>query len=270
MKASAKLFGWAITISFVGTLPLGTLNLSVANYAFRHAVSGAIGFSAAAIAVEVILVRVALVAIRRLERLTHFYKVFNILTTGVLLFLAFNSLLAAWQMQAFRAGLPVSFLHPVLAGLILSLTNPLHLPFWLGWTTALRNRKVLDDRRKSYNVFIVAIGLGTAAAFCLYGFAGGYFIGLLGRQQVLLNWVIGIALLVTALAQLHKAFLKNWTRALLLAGIFQVTMGIRVQAQCEQALRHRIEWSTVDSARLEKEYGARKRCSPATRTRSPS
>jgi hypothetical protein len=205
MKASAKLFGWAITISFMGTLPLGTLNLSVANYAFRHAISGAVGFSVAAIAVEMILVRVALVAIRRLERLTHFYKVFNILTCGILLFLAFSSLLAAWQMQTFRAGLPVSFLHPVLAGLILSLTNPLHLPFWMGWTAVLRSRKILDDRRKSYNIFILAIGAGTAAAFCLYGFAGGYLIGLLGRQQVLLNWAVGVALLVTALAQLYKA-----------------------------------------------------------------
>ena len=198
-----------MTISFLGTLPLGTLNLSVANYAFLRNLSGAVGFSVAAIAVEMLLVWVALMVIRRLERLGLFLKIFNLLSTGVLLFLAFSSLLAALQMDAFRATLPLPFLHPLLAGTILSLTNPLHLPFWMGWTTVLRSKKILNDEAGSYPVFIGAIGLGTAMAFCLYGTVGTYLIRLLGSRQVLLNWVVGIALLVTALVQLYKIFIKG-------------------------------------------------------------
>lgn len=210
MNGPVRLFSWAISISFVGTLPLGTLNLGVANYAFRHDFAAAAGFAAAAIAVEMILVRVALVAIRRLERMTRLYRVFNIFTCAILLLLAFNSCLAAWQMQTFRAGLPVvSFLSPVLSGLVLSLTNPLHLPFWMGWTAVLRHRKVLDHRPRSYNIFVTAIGAGTAAAFCCYGLAGGYLIGLLGARQVLLNWIVGVALLVTALVHIYRTYFRN-------------------------------------------------------------
>jgi hypothetical protein len=206
MKGRSRLFFWAMSISFLGTLPLGTLNLSVANYAFLGNSSGAIGFSVAAIAVEMLLVWVALMVIRRLERLALFLKLFNIVSTGVLLFLAFSSLLAAWEMQAFRAVLPLPFVHPVAAGAILSLTNPLHLPFWMGWTTVLRSKKILNDESGSYPTFIGAIGLGTGSAFWLYGTAGSYLIRLLGSRQVLLNWVVGIALLITALVQLYKIF----------------------------------------------------------------
>jgi hypothetical protein len=210
MKRQIKLFAWALSISFAGTLPLGTLNLSVANYAFRHDIAAAIGFAIAAVAVEMTLVRVALVAVRRLERLTHFYRIFHILTCAVLLFLSISSLLAALQMQTFHAGLWLPFLNPLLSGLVLSLINPLHLPFWMSWTAVLRSGNILDHQPRSYNLFVVAIGVGTAAAFCLYGIAGRYLIGLLGSRQVLLNWIVGFALLASALIQIYKTFFIKW------------------------------------------------------------
>ncbi len=209
MNGRRRLFFWAMSVSFLGTLPLGTLNLSVANYAFLGNVSGAVGFSVAAIAVEMLLVWVALIVISRLERLALFFKIFNLVSTGVLLFLAFSSLLAALEMETFRATLPLPFLPPVISGLVLSLANPLHLPFWMGWTTVLRSKKILNDESGSYPTFIGAIGLGTAMAFCVYGTAGRYLIQLLGSRQVLLNWVVGFALLITALIQLYKIFLKG-------------------------------------------------------------
>jgi len=162
-----------------------------------------------------LLVWVALMVIRRLERLALFFKIFNLVSTGVLLFLAFSSLLAALEMETFRAPLPLSFLSPVMSGIILSLTNPLHLPFWMGWTTVLRSKKILNDESGAYPAFIGAIGLGTAMAFCLYGTAGGYLIQLLGGRQVLLNWVVGIALLITALIQLYKTFFKRSVKGML-------------------------------------------------------
>lgn len=213
MKGLIKLSGVALSISFLGSLPLGTLNLGVASYAFRQDWWGALGFSIAAIAVEMMLVRVALVAIRRLERLTHFFRVFQVLTFGILLFLACSSLSAAWQMQSFQATVSFPGANPWISGLLLSATNPLHLPFWMGWTAVLRSKNILGDRPGQYNVFIAAIGIGTAVAFCIYGLAGGYLIRLLGSRQVLLNWVVGVALLITAIVQLSKTFFKKTATA---------------------------------------------------------
>jgi hypothetical protein len=214
MNRRVRLFFWAISISFLGTLPLGTLNLSVASYAFRGEMLGAIEFSVAAITVELLMVRVALMLIKRLEKFAHFLKIFGFLTAGLLLFLAFSSLLAALEMQSFRAALPLSFLNPVVSGLLLSVTNPLHLPFWIGWTTVLRSKKILIDEPGANSIFIAAIGMGTAVGFFLYDIAGGYLIRLLGSRQVLLNWIVGVALLVTALIQLYKIFFKGTETAI--------------------------------------------------------
>ena len=203
-RLKKRLFFYAASISFLGGLPLGTLNLSVAGFAYRHDLTSALGFSIAAISVEIILVRAALVAIKRLEAFKRLFRVLGILSCLILLAFGFGSLLAAYQMQLFRPGIPFSTLNPILSGFFLSLINPLHLPFWMGWTAVLKSKAILDDRPTSCNTFIIAIGTGTALAFLIYGTLGRFLINLLGSREVLLNWIVGMALVLTALLQLYK------------------------------------------------------------------
>lgn len=217
MKREITLICWALVISFAGSLPLGVLNISVADYIFHHDVAGGIRFSIAAIGVEMILVRIALTAVKRLETMKRFYPLFGILTITVLMVLAINSLFSANSSQGFRPS-PLTTLPPEVAGFLLSVMNPLHLPFWIGWTAVLKSRQLLSDQPSSYNRFVIAIGIGTAGAFVLYGIAGHYLIGLLGSQQVLLNYLIGITLLATALLQFYKTFCRpvirtRWSRS---------------------------------------------------------
>jgi hypothetical protein len=207
MNRNIKLVFSAMAISFMGSLPLGTLNVSVANYAFHHDIAGAIRFSLAAIVVEVLLVRIALVAVRWLERLRRFYPLFGLLTITTLVVLAFNALLGANNRHEFGP-LPFTTLAPEMAGLLFSVINPLHLPFWMGWTAVLKSRNVLNNESSSYNTFVIAIGVGTAGAFTIYAIAGRFLIGLLGRQQFLLNYLIGVSLLITASLLLYKMFFK--------------------------------------------------------------
>lgn len=206
MKQHMRLIAWAMAISFTGSLPLGTLNLTVANFSFADDLSGATMFSIAAIFVEMLLVRIALMAVRQLEKLKRLLRFFNLITGVVLLLLAFNSMGAAWQKLAFQVELPFMDLPPVLLGLILSVTNPLHVPFWIGWTAVLKAKRVLDDSQGAHNFYVLAIGLGTALAFFVYALAGRFLVDHLLHQHVLLNWVVGFVLLVTALVQLYKAF----------------------------------------------------------------
>lgn len=201
-----RLIAWAMAISFTGSLPLGTLNLTVANFSFADNLSGAAMFSIAAIFVEMLLVRIALMAVRQLEKLKRLLRFFNLITGVVLLLLAFNSLSAAWQKLVFQSELPFTDLHPVLLGLLLSVINPLHVPFWIGWTAVLKAKRVLDDSQGAHNFYVLAIGLGTTLAFFVYALAGRFLINHLLKQHVLLNWIIGFVLLVTALVQLYKAF----------------------------------------------------------------
>jgi hypothetical protein len=209
MIGRIKLISWALSISFVGSLPLGTLNLGVVSYVSHHRPVGAIYFSMAAIAVEMGMVSVAPMALEKIAKLKRFHILFSLLVCLLLLAFGLTTLAAAKTMQPIKGEFPVGNLHPVVVGLLVSIANPLHLPFWMGWTAVLRSKSILDDSRSSYNIFVVAIGVGTAFAFMVYGVAGHYLTDLLGRYQEWLNRIVGATLLLTALIQLHKTFLTR-------------------------------------------------------------
>lgn len=204
MRSKVKLATTATGISFLGTLPLGTLNLSIANLSFHHDINGAIGFAIAAAMVEVLAVRLALLLVDQLQALKNYYWLFRLISVAVLLTLSVSTLISASSTEQFSVAFPLAAKNPFIGGLTLSALNPLHIPFWMGWAAVLKSRGILDDNKASYNLFVVAIGMGTIMAFGLYGWAGGFLINLLGHWQSVLNWILGLVLLITALAQLYK------------------------------------------------------------------
>lgn len=209
MSKSFKLFSVAFGISFIGALPIGTLNTNVADYALNSNFIGAAEFGAAAILVEVVLVRLALVLLDKLAHLKKLFQVLSAIMCVVLLFLAYKTLKAAFHMMNFQDSLPFVSIQPFYSGLALSLINPLHLPFWTAWTAVLKNRKVLTDDRGAYNVYIAAIGTGTCMAFIIYGLAGNFLMNTLKAQHNLINWILGLTLLVTGLVQAYKLIVKH-------------------------------------------------------------
>jgi threonine/homoserine/homoserine lactone efflux protein len=204
MSKHVKLFFAAFSISFIGALPVGTLSASVANYALNNNFSGAIQFGFAAILVEVVLVRVALIVFDRLTGLKKLFKCLSAVMCFAILILAYKTLEAAFHMRDFRDVLPFVGKNAFFSGLVLSFLNPLHLPFWMGWTVVLKNKKILANKTVAYNVYILAIGAGTCASFILYGVAGSLLINVLKEQHNLVNWVLGFTLLFTGLAIAYK------------------------------------------------------------------
>jgi threonine/homoserine/homoserine lactone efflux protein len=204
MNRRLKLFGWTAAVSFAGSLPLGTLNLTVAHYASQQGALDALYFSIAAITVEAFFTRLAVRTIGQLEKQSHFFRFLDIGTTLLLLLLAGSHLAAAWRMQPFHTALALPHWPPFLSGLVLSAINPLHLPFWMGWAALFRTKNILGHNPPSRTIFILAAGAGTALAFAGYGLAGARLIPFLGARQSLLNGIIGIVLLITAAAQLRK------------------------------------------------------------------
>jgi threonine/homoserine/homoserine lactone efflux protein len=210
MPASVKLFFVAFSISFVGALPIGTLNTNVADYSLNGNFMGAFEFGVAAILVEVVLVRLALVLLDKLIRLQKLFKLLSLAACIVILFLAYKSLEAAFHMRSFQDVLPFVGMQPFYSGLVLSLLNPLHLPFWMGWTAVLKSRNVLSSNAAAYNVYIVAIGTGTCIAFIIYGIAGNYLMNTLKAQHNLINWILGLTLLLTGVVQAYKLIVKQF------------------------------------------------------------
>jgi threonine/homoserine/homoserine lactone efflux protein len=207
MPRKFYLFGSAFLVSFLGTLPIGTLNVSVANLVVRMDTAGAIQFALGAVLVEMLLVRVAVVVMRKLEGMRRLFTFLTLVACLALFVLAGAGLWTAFRMQVPEQVVPLTSDRPFVAGLLLSILNPLHLPFWLGWTAVFRSRNLLTDTSGSYNWYVVAIGTGTSLAFLLYGLAGHLLIDILRERQTLLNIIVSLTLLTTGLITLYKKVL---------------------------------------------------------------
>lgn len=67
-----KIALWGFLISFIGTLPLGTLNIAAMQISITDGISPAIWFAGGALTAEMIYVRISLVAmdwVRKREKL---------------------------------------------------------------------------------------------------------------------------------------------------------------------------------------------------------
>ncbi len=206
MSRQIYLFFSAFLVSFLGSLPVGTLNVSVANLVVRMDTAGALQFGLGAILVEILLVRVALVVMRKLEGMQRLFIFFSLIACLALFVLAGAGLWTAFRMPMSMPAevVPLTSRLPFITGMLLSILNPLHLPFWLGWTALFKSRKILVDTGASYNTYVTAIGLGTSLAFLLYGLAGHLLIDILRDRQVLLNTIVSLTLLMTGLITLYK------------------------------------------------------------------
>jgi threonine/homoserine/homoserine lactone efflux protein len=205
-----KIFFTGLLISFLGALPLGTLNVLAARMAVDDGVGPAIWFSLGALIVEMIYVRLSLVAMDWIRRQKKWLLVLEGLTILVLLLLAIGSFWAAGHPYR-RNSVGIGFISPapiprLFIGMVLSAINPLQIPFWFGWSTALLSRKILLPHSDHYNAYIAGIGLGTFAGLGLFIFGGRLLVDVLNMHEALFNGMIGVLFVITAGWQLLKIF----------------------------------------------------------------
>lgn len=215
LTEACRLLFWGAFISFLGSLPLGTMNVTATNLAVQKGVPAATQFAWGSMLVEVICVRLALFAIDWVRERKKLFRIFEWVTTGLILALATGSFVAAIKMQAFgNSVFTVSTIHPFILGLILSVLNPLHIPFWFGWSTVLINKNILQPGKQQYNIYVTGIGIGTILGFDVFIYGGNYLVQSLQDHQSVLNCAIGGILLVTALIQIYKIVYKPKDNAL--------------------------------------------------------
>lgn len=205
MNRCVKIFAWGMTISFLGTLPLGTANVTATNIAVSHGLSAGFLFSYGCIFIETLCLCIVLAAMDWVSKRKGIFRLFEWMTTILILIMAAGSFIAAYKMRSFGENIFTSYhLSPFLLGLLLSSLNPLHIPFWIGWTTVLINKKIITPGRQNYFLYGVGITVGTLAGFALFIYGGNYIIAQAVNSQQLINWVVGTVLFLTALVQLYK------------------------------------------------------------------
>jgi len=204
MQKFFRVLFWGMLVSFLGSLPLGTMNVTITQISVQTGIQDGFAFAFGSMLIEVAIVRIALITMKWITEQRKIFRLLEYLTTSVILLLSITSFIAAYKMSGFVSPLPIESLTPFWSGAFLSLTNPLHIPFWLGWTTVLVNKNIVQPNRVDYNWYVTGIGLGTLLGFAVFIYAGNFLVMTIERHESFLNCVIGIVLLITAIVQIKK------------------------------------------------------------------
>jgi len=205
MKQSVKTLYWGFIISFLGSLPLGTMNVTATKISVEQGTYPALIFATGTLVIEAACVYIVLQAMQWVHKQKRFFKVFEWLTAIIIFILSISCFAAAIKMKSFGNSVFISYhLPPFLLGILLSVLNPLHIPFWFGWSTVLLNKKILIPQQKYFLIYIIGISVGTIAGFDVFIYGGNYIVELLNDRQSILNWIIGAVLFITSVIQLYK------------------------------------------------------------------
>jgi threonine/homoserine/homoserine lactone efflux protein len=209
MANGLKIFFWGIGISFAGTLPLGTLNITAMQIAISKSIVQAIWFSLGCVLVEMLALYATLVGAQWLLRQRRLLALMEWFTFFIMLLLALYSFLAAtkaanYQNTPFSQHIPAFFL-----GVLLSAINPAQFPFWFGWNSFLLQKQVLHNSRLYYGYYISGAASGTLLGFLVFIVFGQWLAAQLVLTQQIINTTVGVVFLLTALLQAYKMWRKK-------------------------------------------------------------
>jgi threonine/homoserine/homoserine lactone efflux protein len=204
-----RVFLMGMLISFLGSLPLGTLNIAAMQIAIAESVKNAILFSLGSLTAEVIYVRLSLVAMDWVRKQQKIFRYLEWITLLVILALAVSSYYAALHPGTHKNVILNNNLPSYLLGLTMSAINPVQIPFWFGWSTVLFTKNILIPNPAYYNTYIIGIGIGTLLGNCVFIFGGRLVAHVINDNQAGLNLAIGIIFSLTALIQVWRMFIKK-------------------------------------------------------------
>jgi len=197
-------------ISFLGSLPLGTLNIAAMQIGIQESLLNAFYFSIGSLLVEMVYVRISLLGIDWVRKQEKLLKVMEWITLAIIISLAIGSFLAASKSgNANKNVLLQNNMHRFLLGMFMCAINPVQIPFWFGWSTVLFTKKILEPKNVQYNSYIIGIGLGTLLGNAVFIFGGKWLVQRIANSQQYLNWVIGGIFALTAVIQLIKMLMHK-------------------------------------------------------------
>lgn len=196
-------------VSFIGSLPLGTLNIAAMQISISDGIQFALLFSLGSLLAEIIYVRVSLVAMDWIRKQEKLFKILEWVTLLIVLALAMASFYTATHPSQEKNVILSSNMPKFLLGFVMSAVNPVQIPFWFGWSTVLFTKKILLPRSDHYNSYILGIGLGTFIGNLIFIFGGRIIADKIQNNQDILSWSIGGIFTITAIIQIWKMIKKK-------------------------------------------------------------
>jgi threonine/homoserine/homoserine lactone efflux protein len=161
-------FAIAFFFSFVGTIPPGTLSLTIIQLGLNQKIDIAWRMAFAAALIEYPYAWVAVefqeFIIRSVNITNNFHLIAGIVMAGLGILNLWSSVRPSRFTQRFEAS-------GFRKGVILSLLNPLAIPFWMAMTTYLKSYGWIDlSNRFELHAYLMGVSAGTLVLFMLLAF----------------------------------------------------------------------------------------------------
>ena len=204
-----KILLTGLLVSFLGSLPLGTLNVAAMQISVSEGMYSAMLFSLGSLLAEIIYVRLSLVAMDWVRKQELFFKILEWVTLLIVLALAAFSFYAALNPANHENKILSSRMPKILLGFTMSALNPVQIPFWFGWSTVLFSKKILLPQNNHYNFYILGIAVGTFIGNLVFILGGQIIADRINNNQHILSWIIGGIFTITAIIQVWKMMKKK-------------------------------------------------------------
>lgn len=154
----------AFVVSYLGSIPPGTINISVMQLSILRKHRAALFFSLAATLVEFCYAGMTIQFQLYLNTHTNTAVYFRVITALVLIVMGLWNMFSSVSPKEVNVDTKLTGRYGFLRGVILGLLNPMTIPFWLAITTYLENDGLVDISGLGFWIYLVGLSSGT---FCL-------------------------------------------------------------------------------------------------------
>jgi threonine/homoserine/homoserine lactone efflux protein len=188
------------TSSFVGTLPLGMLNLTILQLALANRQQQAMAFSLGATLIEFIQIGITLLGMNVLLAVPLLSQAISIISIPILLYLGYKN----FKKEANTEGVTLTSKNAFIQGFVLGFANVVVYPFWLLWGNVFVQNGWLQPTPEAYFYFSFAAAIGTFGAFLFFILLGKILWQRLSRVQKMIDKLIGYTFFGFAAFQFFK------------------------------------------------------------------
>jgi len=153
----------AFVVSYLGSIPPGTINVSVMQLAIQKRRRAAVFFAFAAAVIEFIYAGFTVQFHILLTNNAMLSDYFKIITSLALIALGLWNIFSKSTSKSIIISSEKGR-HGFLRGMMLGILNPMTIPFWLAITTYLENDNLVDVDGFGFWIYLIGLSAGT---FCL-------------------------------------------------------------------------------------------------------
>jgi len=168
-----SIFFIGLLFSFLGSIPPGTINITTVQYAVSNKKQAAISFALAAALTEYLYAGIAVRFQMYLSESIFISAYFQIISGTVLILLGIVNL-TKQKLPNSQAEIGEKR-NAFKKGVLISLANPMAIPFWLAITVYLQNMGWLNLSDTNYFIYLAGISSGTFLLLLLLAQLGSRF-----------------------------------------------------------------------------------------------